>query len=224
MGVYSIIFQFNVIVIAAIEWITYGTHLSLPVVFGGILVFASGLAVLISNYINVDKLHQGFRFDRKFVIAGVVSAVTCGVALYIDGEVGKNYIFAKGINPLFFAAFFMYEALTFGIPALISIIIRLARQGPNNTIKDLHNEFRRGSNEFNYFRSSLFSSMQFVFSVFALSVSDVRFIVAMVLGLSPVLSVFLDKNKRPVIQIRLEYLLAIVALIGLILILSRTSF
>ena len=109
--------------------------------------------------------------------------------------------------------------LTFLIPATWATFHLLLKEKSSIVFKTLKEEFLRQPK--GYLSASFFSSAQFIFSVFALALPGSRFFVAMLLGLSPLLTVFLDKNKRTDFMIKLEYFLALLACIGLVMISNR---
>ncbi len=243
MGVYTILFQVNVLVIAFIDWSIYRTSLSLFVVLGGIFILLSSTLSLFIHHFVLKKDEQATaKFNKKVIILGIFSAITCGLALYIDGEIGRNYIFHQGpFNPNFLVAFLLYEMLTFGIPffwtfMLLSIskapsrishangssfqwfsFIRCSMKVPRNVLHQLKEEFKRSPKD--YFLASLFSAGQFVFSVLALSLPGPRFYPAAALAISPLFSTFLDKNTRLKRIKALEYGCGAISAIGLFLLL-----
>lgn len=229
MGVYTILFQVNVLVIAFMDWFIYRTSLSLLVVLGGVFILLSSTLSLF--------IHHAVKFSKLMLFLGGISAITCGLALYIDGEIGRNYIFQGPFNSDSFAAFLFYEMLTFGIPFLWTFIIlsvskvpmrvnytngssfkwfsfvRCFIKVPWNVFHQLIEEFKRSPKK--YFLSSLFSAGQFVFSVLALSLPGSRFYAAAALALSPLFSILLDKNT-PFGHIKiLEYGCGVISVIGL---------
>jgi drug/metabolite transporter (DMT)-like permease len=218
MGVYAVIFQVHVIVIAIVDWLIYRVPPSWPMILGGLLVFGSSMGVLSVYLPRLSGRSDTGLFDVRADILGIVSAAACGLALCIDGEVGRRYVFHRGFRPSDFPAFLFYEALTFGLPSLCVIVAMTIRSGYKRTCRDLVGVFRH--DRAGYFWASAFSALHFVFAVFALSLPGSRFAVAMILSLAPVISVFLDRNVRPAKLVRLEYALALVAVLGLILMLS----
>jgi len=241
MGIYTILFQINVLVIAIIDWAIYHTSFSIYVLLGGILIFLSSIAALIAHHFAPEDGNIAIKLDRLVVFLGVISAVFCGLALYIDGEVGRNYIFKGPFNTDAFPAFLMYEMLTFGIPFLWTFLVLSFSTGPLwskykhdndhqriffvlflikvplHVLHQLIAEFKRCPKS--YFLSSLFSAGQFVFSVLALSLPGPRFYVAAALAISPIFSILLDRNEhRPLIK-TVEYSCGILSAIGLFLLL-----
>ena len=219
MGAYSVLFQINIIIIALVDWLSYKSQLSWEIIIGGILLFISSTGILAGHYFFANRDISLLKLSKRTIYISILSAVTCGFALCIDGEIGRNYIFVSGNKMQFISTFVFYEMLTFGIPSILALVNYIWQTKTFDSLNILKSVFK--DNKSDYLLSSFFSASQFVFSVFALSLPESRYIAAVALGLSPILSVNLDKNKRPLPMIRLEIVLALVALFGFYLIMKE---
>lgn len=215
MGVYALLFQINVVVIAFMDWIVYHMPLSIYMVSGGILIILSGSLALIARYFFAEASPLSVTLNWTVILLGIGSAIACGLALYIDGEIGRNYILKGNFKFEFLAAFLFYEMLTFGIPCLWAYCTLSFPKAWWYVLQLLIKEFKRSKRD--YVLSSLFSAGQFVFSVLALALPGPRFFVAMILALSPLFSILLDKNGRSKRVFRFEFCCGIVSAIGLFL-------
>lgn len=214
MGAYTVLFQINVLVITLIDFLAYHIVPHLQVLLGGILIFVSSMSILVVHYLH--SKHNGNKdFSRKLVVLGLVAAVCCGAALYFDGEMSRNYIFKGNFKAMYLSFFIFYEMITFGIPSFWCTVHLSMQQGVKKAISGLRKEFFE--NKKGYLLASLFSSANFVFSVLALALPGPRFIVAMILAMNPILTIFLDRNERASHIIKLEYAVAAVGVLGLIL-------
>lgn len=256
MGVYTLLFQINVLIIALTDWVVYRTPFSFEMVAGGLLIlFSSATALLTRSYLlkrngnstlELEQSPQSLsRWQKRLVrlrlpflqsialraseylpttvnrrvFLAIASAVTCGLALYIDGEIGRNYILKKSaFNTASLTPFLFYEMLTFGIPCLWTIF-KLSRSKPLlKVLSKLKEEYLH--HKLGYSLSSFFSAGQFVFSVLALSLPASRFLVAMVLALSPIFSIFLDRNQRTAKVRAFEYSCGVISAVGLVLLIT----
>ena len=218
MGVYAVLFQLHLLVIAFLDGVVYRKPVTWPMAVGGLAVFASGTGILWGHLRPRESQGEAGLFDRRAAVLSLLSAVACGLALMIDGEVGRQFLFHRGVRPSDAPGFLFYEALTFGLPSILCFAVLTARRGLRSVRADLTRTFRadRGM----YVRSSALSALHFVFAVFALSLPGPRFTVAMVLSLAPLLTVFLDRNPRSSGLVKLEFGLAALAAFGLSLLLT----
>jgi hypothetical protein len=231
MGIYTLVFQVNVVVIAVADIMSYRRLPSWQEVGGGILILGGSTAVIFAQRVNKTvaarrgraqrRAQQHLEAQRVAVRLGLLSALACGGALYIDGEVGRNYILSSGIALSTVSPFLTYEMLTFAIPALWIFFVSWFRLRISLTsiISNIWEEFVQGS--LSYSLAALFSAGQFVFSVLALSLPGSRFVVAVILGASPALAVWLDKNERSRQLKSAEYIMAFVEAIGFLLLTAK---
>jgi drug/metabolite transporter (DMT)-like permease len=207
MGIYSIFFQSNILIIIGLDWTFHDSKLRLISITGGIIVFVASIWAL-----RKKELDKGTKKDKNVVIIACLSALTCGGSLFIDGEVGRYLIFKDDFNISQISTFLFYEFLTFFIPFLLTISHLMIKLGFKKALKSLNKGF--SSYKILYLLSSLFSVGQFVFSVFALS-SNTKFFGAIILGTTPFVNVIFDTNFKPKTQYIQEIILAICMLIGL---------
>ncbi|HYK08442.1 MAG TPA: hypothetical protein VEW42_03020 [Candidatus Eisenbacteria bacterium] len=214
MGAYTVLFQLNIIVITVIDFLAYHIIPHALTLVGGLLIFASSISILIVHYLH--SKHNGNKdFSRRLVSLGLLAALCCGAALYFDGEMSRNYIFKGNFKAMYLSFFIFYEMITFGIPSFWCTVHLSLQNGINKTIKGLKREFLE--NRKGYLLASFFSATNFVFSVLALALPGPRFIVAMILAMSPIFTIFLDRNERASHIIKLEYTVGAVGVIGLFL-------
>jgi uncharacterized membrane protein len=179
----------------------------LPVI-GGVLVLGSGIGA----FINAKGLPD--KSSNAIIRIAIISALSCGVALFIDGEISHYIIFKDDSLLSSLPVFLFYEMLTFGIPSLLAFLLVLykLRKRALQALKAEFIEFPTA-----YWLSALFSVGQFVFSVFALSYSNDRVLTAAILGTAPLLGVLTDKKQRTISQKRYDILFSFITLIGIIL-------
>jgi hypothetical protein len=223
MSFYAIFFQINVVVIVIADILVNKTVVSALAYWGGGLVLVASIGTLVVSYIRTESNH---RITTKTIVIAFLSALTCGIALFIDGEIGNKYIFQanyslKNIeNSL--TPFLFYEFLTFFLPACIAFAALCFRLGFSDTIKTasamLHMRVGRKSGFYMYGNSALFSVGQFVFSVFALTIPAERVLVASILSLTPLFNTIFDRKlKDPIIK-KANCLFSILAAIGIVFI------
>jgi hypothetical protein len=226
MGSYAILFQAYVPVIAILDIVVYRAIPGIIGIVGALLLLysSSGILILESRFTRKDKRR---RLTRKAPNSpretaaqiGLLSAVACGFALYIDGEIGRNYLLPIGHFPSFVPYFLFYETLTFALPAAVAILWLARSESIRNLFHCLAEEFRKDKR--GYALASLFSSSQFVFSVLALSLPAPRIISASVLASAPILTLIISKRKGPVSGAKVQYGLAVAGGIGFILLALR---
>ncbi len=221
MGTYTLVFQVYALVIALLDWLVYRT---LPGVFdliGGACLLCSSIGIIAVHYRGTFAAKHGDLWRRAIWFC-LASAGACGAALFIDGEVGRHYIFRGSLSPALFPAFFFYECLTFALPATVTFALLCRKYLIKSLISDLWKEYRQRAR--GYHLAALFSVGQFVFSVFALALPGSRFIVAMILAGSPLLTVSVefrrgrDYTKQYRQGRKLEYIMAGIGGLGLLLI------
>ncbi len=207
MGIYSIFFQSNILIIIGLDWIFHDSKLRLISIIGGVIVFVASIWAL-----RRKELDKGTKKGNNVVIFACLSALSCGGSLFIDGEVGRYLIFKDNFNISQISIFLFYEFLTFFIPFLLTISHLIIKFGLKKSLKSLNKGFTNYKTL--YLLSSLFSVGQFVFSVFALS-SNTKFFTAIILGTTPFMNVAFDNNNKNRPQYIQEIILALCMLIGL---------
>lgn len=253
MGIYTVIFQANVLVVALLDGLSYGFQYSWQVLLGGGFLFISSTGIIyffrkekqkeerektprkvVPGSRRARKIYHERKSSRRAINLGIISAIACGGALYIDGEIGRHYLLGNDASSSvfppfhFFPLFLFYEALTFLLPSLwacLSLYLQSAAtihepvSKQLEEIKEAWKEFRKNTR--GYLLAATCSAGQFVFSVLALTLPGPRFIPAMILATSPLLTVFLDKNARSA-QLKIgEYGLAAFGGLGFFLLMFK---
>ena len=187
IATYSIIFQINVIIIALLQIILNDTAVNLLMVVGGATILLASTGAFINSSGVIGKA------TTPLLLICTVSAVSCGCASFIDGNISSQVILYKksiGENLPFFLG---YEFLTFALPCFLTILslwIRLK----NTVFQTIYKVYKR--HKYPFLKSAFFSVIQFVTSVYALSFSEHRLVVAAMLGTAPIFSVLIDKNPQ----------------------------
>ena len=216
MGVYAILFQGHVIVLWLTDSVVHHHSVSGRQLLGGFLILGSGIGVLIAHQRgSVNGSHS-----PKAAVLGIFSAVACGLALYVDGEVGRYYIFTESLYDRF-PAFLFYESLTFGLPALCVLTALFARHRSLFPLHSLRSAFTRHPIQWTV--AGALSATHFLFAVFALSFPGSRFTTAMIFSTAPIANVILDRNSRSSRIRAIEYALSASASIGLFILLAYAN-
>lgn len=213
MGVYAIFFQSNIVVIVLLDWLANSPVVSNNSLTGSFLVLIASVLAIVYSANKQNPL----RINPTVIIIASLSAISCGTSLFIDGEISKNLIINNGLKITVIAPFLSYEFLTFFIPTVLSITYLILKNNFIYIYSLIIDNFK--TNKLSYFLSSLFSVFQFVFSVFALSYTNSRLIIAVVFGLSPILNVLVDKNPKTINKLLIEIGISILSLAGIILVL-----
>jgi hypothetical protein len=206
---YSIVFQLNAVAIIVFNQVLYAVYVPLWGWIGGGLVLSASIFTL---YLSA-KGESVMPIKRRYLAWAVLSALSCGGALFVDGEMGAKVIIGEEMQKTEIPVFLFYEFLTFFLPFLFvrGILFFDSNIEKGQLTKSLKRYFK------GYFLSALFSVGQFVFSVYALSFKEQRFMVAIILATTPVWNVFFDRNAKKEHQRKIEIALAFVTSIGVAL-------
>jgi hypothetical protein len=209
---YAILFQTNIIVVAAIDIYFNHTAVNMLIVLGGLSIILASTGAFINNNGMLSKT------NARILGIALVSAISCGVALYIDGMVSNQVIFQHN-NPFKnLSLFLLYEMLTFLLPFLItSVWIFISLK--TTMLRTMYGVYIKNQRAF--WLSALFSVLQFVFSVLALSYSEHRLVAAALLGTAPFFSVLIDSKPlrhKTVEQRSFDFIFALFTLFGIVLV------
>ncbi len=220
--IYTIFFQLYLLVVALLGfWINHDIFSQNKIIGGLIVVSVSIYCVVKSQKIT--------KISRWAAFFAVISAVSCGSALFIDAEIVEKVIEIKHYKNALIAPYLTYEFLTFFIPHLIVFsLLAFRKKSIKSTLVYLFEIIR--SNKKIFFIASLFSTFQFVFSVFPLAFAKDRILPITIIATMGLLSDFIIpilykfyKNEvyKPSIPLKIKLLLSILTFIGVFLVLNN---
>ncbi len=179
------------------------------------------IVVLIGSFMPlIYRLKKDKDFPKGISIWTVLSGVFCGIALITDANFTKQLIFAPQFSWERTPVFIFYEAITFGFPFIVVFLYFINKFG-KKVLKESYWIEKKSS--INYWKSAIYSSFYFLFSVFAFSL-DSALIVPALFAAAPLINVKFDPRERHIVQVKIEYVGAFLVLIGLLLIAHIVNF
>lgn len=216
IGIYSVVFQLSFVVLAISDIFLFQAAISSLNIIGCFIVLGVSSCGLIvhSNRVVAQKARE---IKVEIILPALLSALTCGLALLIDAEIIRNFVFHASKTIISIPTFLLYEAITFLFPATIVFGFCFVKNPNKKLIAHLWSDFH--SVPLNFLLASFFSASQFVFSVLSLSLPGPRLIPSVILGTSPFICILLD-DKLSFKTFLIDLFLALAIIIGVVLSMS----
>jgi hypothetical protein len=205
IGLYAIVFQLNTVVIVLLNQLVTPKSLHPLAILGAVMVLLFSV---------LPFFRKVSRIENKIIILALISAISCGGSLFIDGNIVRQVVFQPTFSWSQSPLFLFYEFLTFFIPSLIVATALAIRIGIPSVFQQLRTEIKRKKSP--YYWSTLGSVGQFVGSVFALAVDTAPLVVPSILAITPLVNVIFDKKQLTPTEKTMEYISAFGILMGLI--------
>ncbi|MEY4905549.1 MAG: hypothetical protein RLZZ292_3364 [Bacteroidota bacterium] len=189
-SIYANFFQLYLVIIAALGFIINHDIFSKNKIVSGLMLVCVSVycSTLTKRNIEISR-----RIAYSNIIIAVVSALFCGVSLFIDADIVEKTIGIGTHKKNRVTVYLVYEWVTFFFPFLIVLIGHIIiSKGFKKAILDLKKRIKSTGKTF--LVASFFSVFQFIFSVFALAFANDKSIPIGIFALTGFFSFFITST------------------------------